>query len=200
MLNISRRLYAAIGVVLVLSLVFVGNICFAEGAKVVEQSQANNRIEKKFEDWSLFVEEVSMNVPSEKEQKTEVKKVKVHYITNVVSTKEGQIIVKTDLAYVDAEKNKVVLAHTIPFGVDVQSDVVLRSGVRDLLSSKVVSCYRDGCKVGSELSSDSLDKVSKAKDLSLGFKAVGAEKYQEVKISTKGLKKALDAMKKAVSK
>jgi invasion protein IalB len=187
------------GVVLVLSLVFIGNVCFAEGAENIDQSKKNNRIEKKFEDWSLFVEEVSMNVPSEKEQKTEVKKVKIHYISNVVSTKEGQIIVKTDLAYVDAKKNKMVLAHTIPFGVDVQSDIVLRSSSKDLLSSKVVSCYRDGCKVGLELSLDSLEKISKAKDLSLAFKAVGAEKYQEIKISTKGLKKALDAMKKDAS-
>jgi invasion protein IalB len=201
MLNMSKRLYTTLSVIVVISLVLAGNICFAADAPADVKSQENNRIEKKFEDWSLFTEEVSVNVQNEKEGKTDVQKVKVHYVTNVVSTKEGQSIVRTDFYY-DVRTAKIFISTSLPFGTDVQSDVILRDGNKDLFSSKVLTAYTHGCKTHAEITSDIMNDIVKTKDLKVAFKVFGdtSAKYHEVKISTKGLKKAFDTMKKNSSK
>jgi invasion protein IalB len=201
MLSISKRLYVTVSLAMVLSVVFIGNICFADSTPVVtkkEETKApeNNKAVKQFNDWSFVVEEVSINVPNEKEKKADVKKVKIHYITNSVNSKEGYSIVRTDIIYSDVTKNQMVLGFTLPFGIDAQSAVTLNDGEKELLSSKVASCYQDGCRVGSELKIKLLEKILKAKDLKISFKAFGSEKAIELQIPTKGLKKAFDAMKK----
>ena len=113
---------------------------------------------------------------------------------------------KTDITYLDINQDKIVLASTIPFGVDVQSDVIFhdvdakKNKDTNLLSSKVTSCYRDGCKVVVEISPNEREQILSAKNLVISFKAVGSNQSIDFKMSTKGIKKAFDLMKKNASK
>ena len=173
--------------------------------QTTQTKQSDNqpkKIEKHFNDWTFVEQEIKLPTPKSSDRTTSHEKsIKIYYISNNVKTKEGLRIIQTDIGYFDGNSDNLKLSQILPFGIDVQSDVSFE-GNNKIASGKVLTCLSDGCKWIKEISHNDLNKISKARNLKTRLNVIGGAQSQEVTldIPSKGLKKALAAMKKAADK
>lgn len=107
----------------------------------------------------------------------------------------AQNILATNFGYFKQD-NTLTLVQSFPFGLDVQKNIEFFADGKKIFTTKIMSCYADGCKINVDIKRADLNNILKAKELKVSAYPLGADKTISFAISSKGLKQALNGLNK----
>jgi invasion protein IalB len=171
----KKNIFVTIGLALAVSLIFVGKNT-ATYAAVKEGAR--------FEDWVVVCE---------KNEANKDKNSNLCYLSQSLS-KDDKKIAEFKVGYFGPEK-KLQMLQVLPLGVNVAAGSAIVVDKEVIAPGKFVACYNYGCLAIADLKEADLKKLYSPSDSYIGIFIAEANKQVNLKFSTKGLKKGIEALK-----
>jgi invasion protein IalB len=138
----------------------------------------------RFEDWVVVCE---------KNENSEGKTSKLCYLSQALS-KDEKKVAEYRVGFFGPEK-KLQMIQILPLGVNVSAGSVMVVDKDVIAPGKFLACYSYGCLAVVDLKDTDLKKLYGKEETFIGIVIADANKQVNLKFSTKGLKKGIEALK-----